>query len=189
MIGPLIFYINLVIFYIRGTLRLPREAAAAPPTGPLQRAGEACRQRERPAAALLRPHTNADHRRGQHLSYNYIFSCPYFFISVFKSWYRWFSPLGVQEANCEAVSSLVTAVPPVRQFTVLICHTCTNSRATYYNFTFTSKCSEQSTYNDYILENKINSFLMIGEYTVLLNKLLRYEPLRRRLIQVTNQVF
>lgn len=45
----------------RGTLRLPREAAAAPPTGPLQRTGEARRQRERPAAALLRPHAHADH--------------------------------------------------------------------------------------------------------------------------------
>lgn len=47
--------------WCRGTLRLPREAAAAPPTGPLQRTGEARRQRERPAAALLRPHAHADH--------------------------------------------------------------------------------------------------------------------------------
>lgn len=50
----------------RGTLRVPREAASAPPTGPLQRTREARRQRERPAAALLRPHAHADHRRGQH---------------------------------------------------------------------------------------------------------------------------
>lgn len=45
----------------RGARRLPREAAAAPPPRPLQRAGAARGQRERPAAALLRPHAHADH--------------------------------------------------------------------------------------------------------------------------------
>lgn len=49
---------------LRGVVWLPREAAASPPAGPLQRAGAACRQRERPATTVLRPHAHADHRRG-----------------------------------------------------------------------------------------------------------------------------
>lgn len=46
---------------LRGSLRLPREAAATPSVGPLQRAGAARGQRERPTPALLRPYAHADH--------------------------------------------------------------------------------------------------------------------------------
>lgn len=55
---PILFKLNISL---RGSLRLPREAAAAPSAGPLQRAGAARGERERSAAALLRPHAHADH--------------------------------------------------------------------------------------------------------------------------------
>lgn len=106
----------------RGTLRVPREAASAPPTGPLQRTREARRQRERPAAALLRPHAHADHRRGQH-SYH------------------------------------------------------------------TSKHANISHHTSNSIFYTIDSVLMVIQMYRSINKLPRYEPLRKRLSQLTNQVF
>lgn len=54
-----------MFFIVRGSRWLPRKAAAAPSTGPLQCAGTPRGQRERPAPALLWLDAYADHRCGE----------------------------------------------------------------------------------------------------------------------------
>lgn len=62
------YYFRLIFMKIfRCTRWHARKAPTAQPAGPLQCSGATGGQRERPTAALFRPHAHADHRCGQYM--------------------------------------------------------------------------------------------------------------------------